>query len=119
MRKQAHLVIGAITFSAYTYPMYLLLKIPMNTILLGFFAVLLGSVMPDVLEPPRNCMHRGLGHSRRALKFSAEIFAISALVGLFSFIIPDLFLSYVVSSFFLGYLVHLLADATTKAGLPG
>ena len=118
MRRQAHLVIGAIAFLAYTYPIYLLLKIPTNLMLMGFLAVLFGSVMPDVLEPPTDWTHRGLGHSRRALKFSVEIFAISALVGLFSFFITDLALSYVVSGFFLGYGVHLLADATTPAGLP-
>ena len=102
MRRQAHLVIGAIAFLAYTYPLYLLLKIPTNTMLMGFFAVLFGSVIPDVLEPPRNWMHRGLGHSRRALKFSAEIFTISALIGLFSFFIPDLLIFYVLQVFSLG-----------------
>ena len=118
MRRQTHLAIGAIAFLAYTCLLYLLLEIPANTMLMGFFAALLGSVVPDVLEPARTWTHRGLGHSRRALKFSAEIFAISALVGLFSFFITDLALSYVVSGFFLGYGVHLLADATTPAGLP-
>lgn len=86
--------------------------------LMSFFAVCFGSVMPDVLEPARTGSHRGLGHSRRAMKFSAEIFAISALIGLFSLCIPDLAMSYVVSGFFLGYAVHLLADSITPAGLP-
>jgi len=119
MRRQTHLFIGAIAFLVYTYPISLLLKIPTNTMLMGFFAVLFGSVMPDVLEPATDWTHRGLGHSRRALKFSVEIFAISALLGLFSFFIPDLSPSYVASGFFLGYAVHLVADATTPAGLPG
>ena len=118
MRRQTHLFIGAIAFVAYTYPLYLLLKLPSNVMLMGFFAVCIGSVVPDVLEPPKDWTHRGLGHSRRALKFSAEIFAISALLGLFSFLNSYLSLSYVVSGFFLGYAVHLLADSTTKAGLP-
>ena len=113
-----HLVIGIVAFLAYTYPLYLLLKIPTNTILLGFFAVLFGSVMPDILEPARTWTHRGLGHSRRALKFSGVVFATSAALGLFQFFIPGLYLAYVISAFFLGYLVHLLADATTPAGLP-
>ena len=119
MRRQTHLVIGACAFLAYTYPMYFLLKIPTNTMLMGFFAVLFGSVVPDVLEPPKNWTHRGLGHSRRALKFSAEMFAVTAVLGLFQFHIPVFYLSYVASGFFLGYLVHLRADATTPAGLPG
>ena len=53
MRRQTHLVIGAIAFIAYTYPLYLLLKFPSNVMLTAFFAVLFGSVMPDVLEPAR------------------------------------------------------------------
>ena len=118
MRRQTHLAIGAIAFLAYTCPLYLLLEIPANTMLMGFFAALLGSVIPDVLEPPKNWTHRGLGHSRRALKFSAEIFAILAALGVLQFYIPVLYLSYVTSCFFLGYLVHLLADAVTPAGLP-
>jgi membrane-bound metal-dependent hydrolase YbcI (DUF457 family) len=119
MRRQTHLVIGAIAFLAYTYPLYLVLKFQPNTMLMGFFAVLFGSVMPDVLEPATDWTHRGLGHSRRVLKFSAEIFAATGLTGLFSYLIPALLPSYVISSFFLGYAMHLLADATTPAGLPG
>ena len=118
MRRQTHLVLGAITFLAYTYPVYLLLNLPTNTMLMGFFAMAFGSVIPDVLEPARTWTHRGLGHSRRALKISAEIFTVTAVLGLFSFFIPDFSLSYVISGFFLGYAVHLLADATTPAGLP-
>jgi membrane-bound metal-dependent hydrolase YbcI (DUF457 family) len=118
MRRQTHLVIGAIAFLTYTYPLYLFLKIPMNTMLIGFFAVLFGSVIPDVLEPPTNWTHRGLVHSKRALKFSAEMFAVTSALGLFQFYIPVFYLSYVASGFFLGYLVHLFADATTPAGLP-
>jgi len=118
MRRQAHLVIGAIAFLAYTYPLYLLLKIPTNTMLMGFFSVLFGSVIPDVLEPGRTWSHRGLGHSRRAMKFSAELFAVTAVLGIFQLFIPVLCLSYLVSGVFLGYAVHLLADSTTPAGLP-
>ena len=118
MRRQTHLVLGGLAFLAYSYPLYLLLALPSGTMLMGLFASFFGSVMPDVLEPPTNWTHRGLGHSRRAMKFSAEIFGISALLGLFSFFSPDLSPLYVVSGFFLGYAVHLLADSTTKAGLP-
>ena len=118
MRRQTHLVIGAIAFIAYTYPLYLLLKLPSNVILTAFFAALFGSVMPDVLEPAKDWTHRGLCHSRRALKFSGMVFAISAALGLFQFFVPELYPAYVASGFFLGYAMHLLADATTPAGLP-
>ena len=119
MRRQTHLVIGALAFIAYTYPIYLLEKIPAGTILLGFFAALFGSVMPDVLEPPRHWTHRGLGHSRRVMRFSVWVFALTAVLGLFQTWNHELYLSYLASGFFLGYVMHLLADATTPAGLPG
>lgn len=119
MRRQTHLVIGIISFLAYTYPLYLLLKIPTSTILMGLFAVLFGSVIPDVLEPARTWAHRGRGHSRRAMRFSAWLFAFTAVLGLFQVYIHEFYLSYLISGFFLGYAVHLFADSTTPAGLPG
>jgi membrane-bound metal-dependent hydrolase YbcI (DUF457 family) len=119
MRRQTHLFIGAIAFLTYTYPIYLILKIPLNTMLTGFFATAFGSVMPDVLEPARTWSHRGRCHSRRAMKFSVWIFAFTAVLGLFQVYIHDLYLVYLTSGFFLGYAVHLLADSMTPAGLPG
>jgi membrane-bound metal-dependent hydrolase YbcI (DUF457 family) len=119
MRRQTHFIIGAMAFSAYSYPLYLLLEIPASTMLMGFFAALLGSVMPDVIEPARTWSHRGSGHSRRAMRFAASVFVFTAMLGLFQYFDPSLALSYIVSCFFLGYALHLLTDATTPAGLPG
>ena len=119
MRRQTHLLIGAVAFVAYTYPLYLLLHLPSGTMLIGFFAALSGSVMPDVLEPARDWTHRGLCHSRRAMRITAYGFAFTAVIGLFQVIDPELYLSYLVSGFFLGYAMHLVADSTTPAGLPG
>ena len=119
MRRQTHLLIGAAAFVAYTWPLYLLLHLPSGTMLIGFFAALFGSVMPDVLEPARDWSHRGFCHSRRAMKISAWAFAITGAVGLFQSLDPQLLASYLASGFFLGYALHLLADSTTPAGLPG
>lgn len=119
MKRQTHLFFGGLAFIAYTYPLYLLLNLPSNTMLMGFFAALFGSVMPDVLEPARTWSHRGLGHSRRAMKGAAELFAVTAVLGLLQFLDPSLSLCYIVSGFFLGYAVHLVADSATPAGLPG
>ncbi|MDD1668702.1 MAG: hypothetical protein LUO97_02775, partial [Methanomicrobiales archaeon] len=102
MRRQTHLVFGAVAFLVYSYPLYLFLKIPMNMILLGFFAMAFGSVVPDVLEPARDWSHRGLGHSRHAMKGAAELFAVTAVIGLFQVFDPFLSLAYIASGFFLG-----------------
>ncbi len=136
MNRQQHLIIGAIAFVAYTYLIYLVIKIstdaiayasiaivlpitvilpprmPQDAIAYAFIAVVLGSVIPDILEAPTNWMHRGLGHSKRALKFTGKILVLTTLIGLFFSIF------YIISSFFLGYVFHLLADATTEVGLP-
>jgi membrane-bound metal-dependent hydrolase YbcI (DUF457 family) len=118
MNREEHVVIGIVFFAVYTYFIFSLIKLSTNTIVFGAIAVVLGSIIPDVLEPATNWMHRGLGHSKRALKFTAELFGITALIGLITVIIPIFFISYVISSFFLGYVAHLLADSTTPVGLP-
>ncbi|HTY52715.1 MAG TPA: metal-dependent hydrolase [Methanomicrobiales archaeon] len=119
MRRQTHLILGALGFIAYTYPLHLVLSLPPETMLVGFFAALFGSVMPDVLEPARDWTHRGLCHSRRAMRFVAYGFVFTAVMGLFEGYFTDLYLAYPASAFFLGYGVHLLADSLTPAGLPG
>jgi membrane-bound metal-dependent hydrolase YbcI (DUF457 family) len=119
MRRQTHLFLGALAFLAYTYPLYLLLDLPLNPMIMGFFAALFGSVMPDVLEPARTWSHRGIGHSRRAMKGAAELFAVTAVLGIFRFLDPLLTVCYIISGFFLGYAMHLLVDSLTPAGLPG
>jgi membrane-bound metal-dependent hydrolase YbcI (DUF457 family) len=52
------------------------------------------------------------------MKGAAELFAVTAILGLFEAFDPSLSLSYIASGFFLGYAVHLLADSMTAAGLP-
>ncbi|MDD1665807.1 MAG: metal-dependent hydrolase [Methanomicrobiales archaeon] len=119
MRRGTHLFIGALAFLAYSYLLSLLLEIPADTMLMGLFAALFGSVMPDVIDPPVHRAHRGIGHHRLAMWFSGWAFAFTAILGLFQVYVPDLSLACLASGFFLGYALHLLADATTPAGIPG
>ncbi|MGA2933587.1 MAG: metal-dependent hydrolase [Methanomicrobiales archaeon] len=118
MNRQEHVIIGIIIFAAFTWLFYYLVKIPVDIIIYGGIGAVIGSIIPDILEPATNWMHRGFGHSKRALKFTGKIFAITALLGLFSFFISMFFIFYVIASFFLGYVAHLLADGTTAVGLP-
>jgi predicted PurR-regulated permease PerM len=112
MNRQEHLTIGAVAFFAYTYLIYFIFKISNDAIAYAFIAVVLGSIIPDILEPPTSWMHRGLGHSKRTLKLTGKVLVLTALIGLFFSIF------YIISSFFLGYAFHLLADSTTEVGLP-
>lgn len=112
MNKEKHIFIGIIAFLIYTGFFYSIIKIPTDLIFYGFGCVIIGSIIPDIFEPAYNWMHRGMCHSKRALKFSVTIFVITALISLISFVF------YVISCLFLGYLAHLLADSTTEVGLP-
>ena len=118
MKKGEHLFIGVIAFLAYTYFLSFIVRIPTDGSIFGFFSALIGSVIPDFLEPATNWMHRGICHSKRALKFVTTIFAITTICGLISFLISTSSTFYLISCFLLGYLAHLLADATTEVGLP-
>jgi len=103
MNRRQHVIIGIIAFAVYIY----LTNPSSDDAVWGFLAVIAGSIIPDILEPPTGWDHRDLLHSVGALKLTAIIFILTALIGL-----------YVISCFFLGYLFHLLADATTPMGLP-
>ncbi len=112
MNRREHLAIGIIAFLVYKYLLYLVFKISNEAILYALIAVILGSIIPDILEPPTSWMHRNAYHSKSALKLCGKAFALTAFIGLFFSIF------YVISSFFLGYTFHLLADSTTEVGLP-
>jgi len=119
MRRQTHLLLGALGFIAYTYPLHLVLGFPPGMILVGFFAALFGSVMPDVLEPARDWTHRGFCHSRPAMRLAWYAFLCTAAIGMFQAMVPVVSPAYPASGFFLGYALHLSADSLTPAGLPG
>jgi len=119
MRKGAHLIIGVLAFCGYAYLLGLLHATTRELFLLGLFMAVTGSLMPDILETPTSWRHRGLFHSKRALKCMVGVFGITAAIGVLpSPLIPHVLLIYGLSCFALGYLFHLLADSTTKRGLP-
>ncbi|MFZ2074901.1 MAG: metal-dependent hydrolase [Methanoregula sp.] len=119
MRKGAHLIIGVLAFFGYAYLLSFIRETTSEWFLLGLFAVVTGSLIPDILEAPTSWRHRGIFHSKRALKCMVGTFGITAAIDVLpSPLIPHAFLVYGISCFALGYLCHLLADATTKRGLP-
>ena len=118
MNRQAHLSIGMMLFLVYGWGEGLLHQTDGSFLVYGMIATLAGSLVPDILEPPTSASHRGICHSRRALKCTIVLFLISALPVLFASDIPRLPLIFSASYFFLGYAGHLLADTLTRAGLP-
>jgi hypothetical protein len=80
--------------------------------LLSIVFVMIGSVFPDILDPPNRWKHRAAAHSTTRFK----TISILTIVGFFlsyrtGFAIPC-------TAFLIGYWSHLLADATTASGLP-
>jgi membrane-bound metal-dependent hydrolase YbcI (DUF457 family) len=117
MNREEHILFGIIAFIIYMLIFYSIIK-DSTVIFFSGIACVIGSILPDILEPANNWMHRGICHSIRALKFSVEIFAITVCISVILIILFREFSVFYVSCLALGYLVHLLADSTTEVGLP-
>lgn len=111
MNKEQHLTIGTISFSIFILAIYQIREVDTQFLVLGFLGLLLGSVIPDIIEPPTSWKHRGFYHSKRILKQLIPICIIISIIAIF------LQFMLIISSFLLGYVVHLLADSTTEIGL--
>jgi len=111
-------MIGFLAFLAYGYLIHIINKSAVVPWIFGLVAVVVGSVMPDILEPAITRRHRGMCHSRGALILMVFLFGVTALTTIVSLFFAHLPEFYSASCFFLGYLFHLLADSLTPAGLP-
>ena len=84
--------------------------------LLNYFgysvALLIGSILPDIIEPAKHYTHRNYFHSKRFLKINYYLLLPTLLIGFF--------INWIFYLFFLiiGYTSHLWLDSTTKMGLP-
>jgi membrane-bound metal-dependent hydrolase YbcI (DUF457 family) len=119
MRKGSHLVIGFLAFFVYACLLNGIHSINAGSFIIGIFTVAAGSVTPDILEAPTSSKHRRTLHCRRVLKGTGVLFGITAILYLLPILpqpgkLPD----FCLSCFFLGYLFHLIADSTTRRGLP-
>ncbi len=118
MNGREHFAIGVMAFIIYRFLVHLIVKISADPLLYAFIAVVLGSNLPDILEPATSWTHRGVFHSKKALKLIEKIFIATVFIGILVYVIYIFSIFYVISNFFLGYALHLLADSTTKVGLP-
>jgi membrane-bound metal-dependent hydrolase YbcI (DUF457 family) len=83
----------------------------------GIVPLLLGAVLPDILNPPTSYRHRTWAHMKRLVKPLLWILLISLIASVifwfFQFYWP------IVSLFFaIGYSSHLALDSLTPMGLP-
>ena len=120
MNYREHVLIGVIIFFVYNFfnntiinaILHPIIGISISTMwLYGVILTVIGSGIPDILDPPTHWTHRKEFHSKKTLRLTGLIFSITAIIGLFSTIF------FYISCFFLGYVFHLLADSLTKVGL--
>jgi membrane-bound metal-dependent hydrolase YbcI (DUF457 family) len=83
-----------------------------NWIQPSILMLFIGAIIPDIIEPPIDYKHRNFFHSKYLLNFVAIGTSVSFIIAILWF--PFSWVFY----FCLGYLSHLLADSTTKMGLP-
>ena len=118
MNFREHILIGFFVFLGYSYFIGSIAKSANNPWIWGLVAVVIGSVIPDRIEPATSCRHRGLFHSVSALFVVFCLFGLTALIALVIAFFSEFSAFYLLSCFFLGYLFHLLADSITPMGLP-
>lgn len=79
------------------------------------FLLVIGSLLPDILEPAYDYNHREFFHSRKLLFIL--IVAATLLMSIWVFLLKSQYFLYT-SSLLLGYILHLLLDSFSKIGLP-
>ena len=121
MNHKEHVFIGIVIFFIYNFFNNTIINSILGPLigykistmwLYGVIIAVIGSTIPDILEPATHWTHRDTFHSKKTLAISIGMFTITGFIGLYS---P---LFYYISCFFLGYMFHLLADSLTPTGLP-
>jgi len=118
MNSGEHTGIGIIVFFIYAYFIGHIVSSINNQWIWGIIVVVIGSLIPDFLEPATSYRHRGLFHSLRAFKASVFLFGSTALFAVGIAFFSEFSVFYLASCFFLGYMFHLIVDAITPMGLP-
>ena len=85
--------------------------------LLALIFSILGSAVPDKIEPAKNSHHRSLFHSKIVLAIAGYITYYILFIGNFN-IAGEPIIGYFTGFVCIGYMSHLILDATTPAGLP-
>jgi hypothetical protein len=78
---------------------------------LGGFAGAIGSLIPDLLDPPNNPNHRKLFHSFFDLLFSIYLISNSSCSS-------NKYDDIAIKSFITGNIIHIIQDSSTPKGIP-
>ena len=109
MNKVQHFLGGLVLFLII---ILILDKLSLNHWMGFALALLIGSILPDIIEPAKHPFHRKYFHGKRFLKILSITLIITLILGIF--INQFLYLTFLA----LGYILHLALDSTTPFGLP-
>ena len=119
MRGEQHAIIGALGTYLVMFVLGGFQFMPATDVFIyAIAAAVLGSLLPDILEPAKHWTHRKNLHSYDTMvllgKATGIIFIPTAILSVvfgFNYLIPVFAVPF-------GYFLHLVADSTTKMGLP-
>lgn len=116
MNAKEHNTFSMLFLALFVFVMYIISDKIIN-LYFGFtilIATFIGTNTPDILEPATHWTHRKICHSWNFLYGSLIIFLIFFIISIFF----NNGVIYFIAFFSFGYASHLLADSTTKVGLP-
>lgn len=112
MNRDGHIFTAVVTSIILIVVYVFLLKKDLFGLIIYLWPIFIGVIFPDLIEPAIDYTHRQYFHSKRVLKICSIVLIISLPIGfLYSGI-------WYLTSFTLGYIVHLFGDSITPMGLP-
>lgn len=129
MRRDSHVFIGLVgTFfiafllaalQSFSLDIFIIFGLGIEVIIAIAIASIIGSMLPDVIEPSLHWTHRKEFHSNNA-RHIMGVLSLFLFVAMFLQVIFGLGVNYsfAIFAFVFSYFLHLVADSTTKMGLP-
>jgi len=112
--RKGHLVFSATIIFLVYFVIQDWVEINLTWFTIYLFPLLIGILLPDLLEPAISPHHRNFFHSWRMLKII--IFYIIPITIISAYFVDERY--FILVAFFAGYCLHLLPDSLTKRGLP-
>ena len=101
MNSSEHTGIGIIAFLIYPYGVGNIVSSINHSWIWGLVAVIIGSLIPDIIEPATSSRHRGLFHSVGALIAMIFLFGSTTLIAVIIAFFSEFSVFYIISCFLL------------------
>ncbi|MCP4581765.1 MAG: hypothetical protein GY839_09105 [candidate division Zixibacteria bacterium] len=114
MTKKQHIKAGIITGIVVNYGLKWLVRNDLSVgLIYSIILGIIGEILPDILEPPTSRWHRKLWHSKKMIMYMALLVLVLLIIPL----LKDSMKAGIVIVL-ISYLIHLILDSRTPAGLP-